>query len=111
MFDGHYSYLGHTKDFENWYYDWYDDFKQENMVYGLHQELDRKTYHKFQSTVTIFLTSVTNFIQRRSRHEAPSTTWESQQEATRPRTLKLPLFQLKKRLTNTTSHTYHIATV
>eukprot|EP00971_Amphidinium_carterae_P306814 6097419-Amphidinium_carterae.1 len=38
VFDGLYNYVDYTKDFEIWYYDWYDDFKQKNMVYGLHQE-------------------------------------------------------------------------
>eukprot|EP00971_Amphidinium_carterae_P266277 5282010-Amphidinium_carterae.1 len=38
VFDGLCNYVDYTKDFESWYYDWYDDFKQDNMVYGLHQE-------------------------------------------------------------------------
>eukprot|EP00971_Amphidinium_carterae_P207749 4122123-Amphidinium_carterae.2 len=36
VFDGLYNYVDYNIDFESWYYDSYDDFRQDNMVYGLH---------------------------------------------------------------------------
>eukprot|EP00971_Amphidinium_carterae_P117327 2324161-Amphidinium_carterae.1 len=38
VFDRLYNYVDYAKHFESWYYDWYEDFKQDNMVYGLHQQ-------------------------------------------------------------------------
>eukprot|EP00971_Amphidinium_carterae_P184073 3654484-Amphidinium_carterae.1 len=37
-FDGPYSYVDYTPDFANWYYNWYDEYNQLNMVYGLIQD-------------------------------------------------------------------------
>eukprot|EP00971_Amphidinium_carterae_P286568 5689279-Amphidinium_carterae.1 len=34
VFGGFYNYVDCNKDFESWYFDWYDG----NMVYGLHQQ-------------------------------------------------------------------------
>eukprot|EP00971_Amphidinium_carterae_P096806 1916101-Amphidinium_carterae.2 len=38
MFDRLCNYVDYTKDFNSWYYDWYDGCKQENVVYGLDHE-------------------------------------------------------------------------
>eukprot|EP00971_Amphidinium_carterae_P127518 2526631-Amphidinium_carterae.1 len=38
VFDGLCDYVDYTKAFESWCYDWFDDFKQEYMIYGLHQQ-------------------------------------------------------------------------
>eukprot|EP00971_Amphidinium_carterae_P119564 2368763-Amphidinium_carterae.1 len=87
VFDGLYNNLDYTRDFESCYYDWYDDFKQENMVY----DYIRKIYNKFPSTETTSLEISHNKNQTyhiRSKHQ---------------------LFLHKKISTNTTSLTYHIA--
>eukprot|EP00971_Amphidinium_carterae_P010415 205596-Amphidinium_carterae.2 len=35
VFDGLHSHVDYTPDFTNWHYNWYDEYNQDNMVYGL----------------------------------------------------------------------------
>eukprot|EP00971_Amphidinium_carterae_P146796 2909185-Amphidinium_carterae.4 len=59
MFDGLYNYVDCTKDFESWCYDWYDDFKQENMVDASiprtlktpRPAMERERYERKQNTI------------------------------------------------------------
>eukprot|EP00971_Amphidinium_carterae_P343803 6483783-Amphidinium_carterae.2 len=52
MIDGYYKNVDYTKYFLNRYNDWYDDFKQANMVYGIGSD-DTPAY---QFTLTTFCT-------------------------------------------------------
>eukprot|EP00971_Amphidinium_carterae_P333477 6468251-Amphidinium_carterae.1 len=55
VFDGLHNKVDYTKDFESWHYDWHDDFKQENMVYGLRRHTtssDLRRLHNWRSVTT-----------------------------------------------------------
>eukprot|EP00971_Amphidinium_carterae_P191381 3797389-Amphidinium_carterae.1 len=54
MFDGLYNYVDHAKDFEIWYYDWYDDFIESSRR-TWSTDYTMKTHKKFLCMKTAFL--------------------------------------------------------